>query len=1398
MRQHRVSAYVDHDRFSTIEEAYLQVAAQMAQYQEDLAQAGPSRGVQPPPETPEKPQLPKIQLPTFSGDPLKWESFRDLFKSLVHSVPNLQDVRKLLYLKSALTGEAAEVIQNTPITDAGYQGAWEDLEQRPKLYKTTHLVWETSLADSRDVPSFRQLSLFLENRIQALDAAQEADPVLHPATSKGVPAKTKREAPVKRTNVAVLAASAKSPAPRKCPSCAGNHNFAYCSKLKALPPRRRKERAQQLQACFNCLTVGHDLTKCPSSQVCLACGHKHHTLLHDAMPSPTKNTPANVGDISTSQTSTASTETEEKGAAASFACSATTRPAALLATAKVKVEAPSGELLEVRALLDTGSDTSLVSAWVAQALRLPRRAVSVAISGVQENESGVAKSEVSLSLRSRLDPSFHLSVRALVLRKLTALLPARAVHSQSWLHLQGVTLADPEYGVPSRIDLILGADICGVLLQDESRVGPVGTPTARRTPFGWVLMGPVSDTKGQGSKAVVHSLHCQTDDSTNRLLRRFWEVEELHEQPPLSLEERESVSAGWHPTMLFSQFMEEYAALDHMEAVPESAVQDPAYYLPHHAVVKRYDSSGKSGSSSTPPFAPPLDPLSTTIRVHHTDADWTRILWRSRPDQPVQDFRLKTVTYGTACAPFLALRVLVQLAEDEEERFPLGAVAIRRHSYVDDILAGADDEKAALELRRQVISILQSGGFDLSKWASNKPSLQEAEEFQTCVFQDYPGVKWDEDLPEQLLSAWETFRSKLSQLDALAIPRWTNYSADIAQLELHGFCDASQRAYAAVVYLRVSRGESSVATLLVAKTKVAPVKALSIPRLELCGAVLLSKLIAEVQKGLILPATITAWTDSSVTLHWIKGHASTWKPFVAHRVATVQSNVPPQNWRHVATKNNPADLATRGITPSELLSSHLWWSGPSWLVDSPDLWPASPLGKVEEADLERGRAQIYLAKENEENDLLSRFSSLTRLTAVIALCSRFHRLTRKLNTETGFIRASERDAALRIAIGLAQKSDFQSEVDQLQQSKEVRRSSALRALKPFLDDQGLLRVGGRLDLASIPYNERHPYIIGKKNALATLLVRDAHLRTLHGGPQLTRSMLARRYWIIHGRSLVRDVIKGCVKCARYSGRPTTQLMAPLPLERITPRRPFLSTGVDYAGPVKLRTSPGRGHKSYKGYIALFICLTTRAFHLEAVSDLTSASFLAAFRRFVSRRGRCATMLRDNGTVFHGADRELRNMFRGASAFYLDAAASLAADGTDWSFIPPYAPHFGGLWEAGVRTVKHHLLRIVENATLTFEEMTTLLCQVEACVNSRPLHPLSDDPSDLSALTPGHFLIGEPTCIVPDPESESHNISLISRWRQISILRSHFWHRWRREYLQSLQQLPKWRQQKENL
>ena len=212
--------------------------------------------------------------------------------------------------------------------------------------------------------------------------------------------------------------------------------------------------------------------------------------------------------------------------------------------------------------------------------------------------------------------------------------------------------------------------------------------------------------------------------------------------------------------------------------------------------------------------------------------------------------------------------------------------------------------------------------------------------------------------------------------------------------------------------------------------------------------------------------------------------------------------------------------------------------------------------------------------------------------------------------------------------------------------------------------------------------------------------------------------------------------------------------------------------------------------TYKGYVAMFVCMATRATHLEVVSDCSTQGFLDAFRRFVARRGLCSIIYSDNATNFKGADAELQRLFNEASAEAHHIAAVLACDGIDWRFISLRALHFGGLWEAGVRSFKHHLRRALGDHNLTHEEFSTLTAQIEACLNSRPLSPLSTHPKDLGALTPGHFLIGNALTTLPEPHTFSLFVLGSVRYRLTTQMKDHFWRRWQKEVLHQMQQRSK--------
>ncbi|XP_028982447.1 uncharacterized protein LOC107045292 [Diachasma alloeum] len=581
----------------------------------------------------------------------------------------------------------------------------------------------------------------------------------------------------------------------------------------------------------------------------------------------------------------------------------------------------------------------------------------------------------------------------------------------------------------------------------------------------------------------------------------------------------------------------------------------------------------------------------------------------------------------------------------------------------------------------------------------------------------------------------------------------------------------------AVIYLKVLNKGKSQLTLVCSKTKVAPLKRLAIPRLELTAALLLAKLTKYVKDQLHLTnATTYLWTDSSVTLTWISSHSSRWKEFVKNRVALIQELTQQAHWRLVPGKENPAD-----------------W--PPWLHQDRSSWPTHALEKDLSADLEEKPGVLLHVKAHPIAlwNLVDRFSSFNRLLRVTAICRRFiARLRKTPNSSLRYpLTLGDLEEARILWIKLTQAAHFKDQLRAISRGERFSKSHPLTKLTPFIDRQGVLRIGGQLKFAHIRPESRNQVIIPKESQLAQLLIGQAHLRTLHGGTQLTLRQLRSSYWILGGRAPVRSFILKCVNCTRQRGVRAQQLMGQLPPARLTPARAFLNTGIDYAGPVSLRSWKGRGHKSYKGWLAIFVCMTTSAVHLEVVSDYSAEGFIAAYRRFSSRRGIAHSLFSDCGTNFLGADKELKKLFSSGSAQSRQLAQLLINDGTQWSFNPPGAPHFGGKWEAAVKSVKFHLTRTIGEDLLTFEELTTLLAQIEAVLNSRPLEPLTDDPDDCSALTPGHFLIGQAPTTLPEPSLEQLNVSRLSRWQLIQQKLQGFWKRWSTGYLQRLQAISKW-------
>ncbi|KAJ2942864.1 hypothetical protein O0L34_g15054 [Tuta absoluta] len=657
---------------------------------------------------------------------------------------------------------------------------------------------------------------------------------------------------------------------------------------------------------------------------------------------------------------------------------------------------------------------------------------------------------------------------------------------------------------------------------------------------------------------------------------------------------------------------------------------------------------------------------------------------------------------------------------------------------------------------------------------------------------------WDDQLSGELLNDWTKFVTTLPGIVRIAMPRKLLPSAG-CKATLHGFCDASERGYAAAVYLRTVSSTGTVdVRLVMAKSKVAPVRTRwTIPKLELAGAALLTRLLHHVASNLRgtinLDETVYAWTDSRIVLCWLQTLVHTLEVFVANRVSQIKGSETPLVWRHVPGEQNPADCASRGCRAPDLVGHSLWW-GPQWLTESPERWPynecGSPLGPPD-----RGlRVNVgQIVPKPSAAFLLERYSSLDKLLGVTGWIKQFVNNCRKPQAERNLapvLSPAERNAALSLLVRVVQAEHFEEEARLLRDGRGKLKGGLVR-LNPFVDEHGMLRVGGRLRNANLPFSARHPLLLPKKGPLVELIVRDRHQKNSHAGCNALLAILQREFWILSGRRTVRSIVFRCLPCYRLKAATMQPQMGDLPPDRVTEAWTFAGVGTDFAGPFMVKASRLRNAKSIKAYLCVFVCLATKAVHLELVADLTTEAFLAALDRFVSRRGRPALIRSDCGTNFKGADRCMKEIITFLSENEEAIGTSLSRQGINWVFDPPGCPHWGGIFEAVVKSAKTHLMRVIGLTILTFEELATVFCKIEAVLNSRPLCPLSSDPNDLEALTPGHFLIGRPLNALPEYPYTEVSSNRLTRYELLQQMSQNFWKRWSLEYLHILQQRLKW-------
>ena len=620
-------------------------------------------------------------------------------------------------------------------------------------------------------------------------------------------------------------------------------------------------------------------------------------------------------------------------------------------------------------------------------------------------------------------------------------------------------------------------------------------------------------------------------------------------------------------------------------------------------------------------------------------------------------------------------------------------------------------------------------------------------------------LPWDDAAPEEIEKPWSKWVRSIRSCDSVIIPRSVAYGKD-SDIIIHGFSDASKSAVSVAVYVTTFDEEAVPGQhLLVAKSRIAP-KDTTIPRLELIGAHMLSRMLDHAMKTLSNYSVkeCHGWVDSTTVLHWMKDQGK-WSQFVRNRITAINAinNI---HWHYVPTNENPSDLGSRGVDPRKL--KEFWFKGPTWLNNSSS-WPTQPeIYETSEAQKERiprTEKQLLIKPIDQDTSgferMLTKHSywKLIRITAYVIRFAEHCRKRKKTNCLQ--LTSQETDEAEKLWIRKAQQSnDLEKNID-LEKG-----------------DDGILRYVGRIP-------NYKPIFLERDHPLVKLLIQAYHLRTLHGGVSVTMSKVRERFWIQRLRSVVKKVLHNCNLCKRFRVKPlSNQSKAMLPDFRAELKEPFLVTGVDFAGPVRYRIAKG---KVGKAYIALFTCTSTRAVHLKLCRDLTAPVFQRALKEFVGRRGSPKQMVSDNGRTFIATKKWLTTLRKNE-----DLSNYITEQGIQWRFNMSRAPWWGGFFERLVGIMKRSLSKVVGRSTLNFEELEEVLLDVESAMNNRPLCYLGEEFEE-QVITPNILLRGRPSSVLEqDIEQLEVDDKLTRRLLFIRRSKDQLRKRWMGEYLRALE------------